>query len=248
MKMRTLAVLALVASLTPSTLHACSCVITGLSGTPHVERPWSDRAQIFIGHVLEVDWTRSSTARLTVRFVTEASWRGPMPDTVTLNVRPGAPCAYYTAGSRYLVLADTASGGALVTARCDYSWGMHHEVTKNRIAELGPPVWRAPPMGSRALDAHARVIGTPISRTFTEGSVAFVPPQRNNDVALFEIGDWGRTGLRPGGPVLYAQPGLYQFRITWADGSSYASYVSLRCDRDKSPDRCQSFIFFGGLR
>jgi hypothetical protein len=98
---------------TPSALLACSCTRRAPAGQPVPRDPRSIfRPRVFIGHVLAVDETLTRPTRMTVRFVTESSWKGPLPDTVTLRVTSDAPCAYYTAGGRYIVFADAELGPA----------------------------------------------------------------------------------------------------------------------------------------
>jgi hypothetical protein len=89
-----------------------------------------------------------------------------------------------------------------------------------------------------------RALGTPLAKGPAPGLVAFIPPG-GEDIARFEIGDWSGARSRP---LLYAEPGLYQFRITWTDGRSYASYLQMRCDPQSLPDLCLLRVFFGGLR
>ncbi len=224
---------------------ACLCEIISPAGGARV-RSWSERPRIFIGVVLEVDPTPAGPSRQVVRFVTEASWRGAMRDTVTLVVGRNSPCADYVAGRRYLVLADTTADpqAGLVTSSCDYAWGIGYSAAVRMQVDLGAPGWRAPPMGSRSLDAYAKPIGTPISRRFVEGHVAFVVPS-GADIERFQIGDWIGPG---GGPVLFPAPGIYQYRITWTDGTVYESYVSMRCDPRLGEGRCQALPSFGGIR
>ncbi len=173
---RRLLMIALLALGTPAALQACQCAISSRVGAPIVERPRFDRPRIFIGHVLTVDYPADRSFRMSVRFVTESSWRGPLPDTVTLRVEHRASCAWYMAGGRYLVLADTLAAGesTLTTAPCDDSWILGNPGASNFLAELGPPTWTAPPMGSRPLDAHAIHIGDSIT---APDSVVFAFPR-----------------------------------------------------------------------
>ena len=230
----------------PSTALACSCVRPYPAGHPPPSHHWTDRPYIFVGHVLEVDKTLTQSTRLTVRFVTETSWRGAMPDTVTLLVRDNAPCAYYTAGGRYLVLADrdTASPSALVTASCDDSWSIHY--AGRRLAELGAPTWTAPRMGQRVLDERAVRLGESRKPRFLTDSLV-IGVSRDSDMVRFEIADWAGPPSR-NVTLLYLTPGLYQFRITWTDGTTYESYLSLRCESPRSGHPCSVFRFFSDLR
>lgn len=223
----------------PSTAAACSCMQVVPKGES--PRPWFDRPRIFLGHVLLVDGTFPRK----VLFVTESSWRGPMADTVTLTVR--APCARYFEGGRYLVLADVDDRGALVTAPCDDSWSM--SVAPKMMAELGAPNWVPPPVGLRSLDSIAVRLGSTIVPERAADSVVFAVPW-HGDIQRFEIANWtvqdpSRGRLR----LLSLRPGLYQFRISWKDGTRYESYLWLRCDPTDGVQRpCHSFRFFGNLR
>lgn len=248
MELRLAALLMVFSVGAPSAAHACLCETVTLPGQIPQPRSWSARPSIFIAHVLEVDETGAQSPRLTVRFVTESSWRGPLPDTVTLRVGSNAPCAEYIAGGRYLVLADVevTSDSALVTGQCDYAWGIHFPATLRMLAELGPPDWTAPQLGSRAIDSHAVRLGSPIVRSASADSIVFVTP-RQADIRRFEIADWAAP-YAGGSRILYLPPGLYQFRITWTDGTTYESYLSLRCDRPVSGSSCQVHRFFGLLR
>jgi hypothetical protein len=165
-----------------------------------------------------------------------------MPDTVTLIVRADAPCAEYIAGGRYLIIADPDSGSVLATAPCDDSWNIHF--AGGRLAELGAPKWVAPPMGRRTLDALAVRLGEPAPPRVAADSLVLVVPN-DADMARFEIADWaGPANLRQ----LHLKPGLYQFRITWTDGTSYASYLSLRCEPRTIERPCAVYRFFSYLR
>jgi hypothetical protein len=118
-----------------------------------------ERARIFIALALEVDPTPTGPSRQIVRFVTEASCRGAMRDTVTLIVGRNSPCADYIAGSRYLVLADTTADpqAALVTASCDEAWGIRSPPALRMEQVLGPPAWASPGIAG---DYRLRLLAT----------------------------------------------------------------------------------------
>src|SRR5687768_7821151 len=133
----------LVALAAPSTLHAaCRCEMTSRAGEAKA-RPWSERDRIFIGEVLDAD-SLPDARRKSVTFVTEMSWRGETPDTVTLVLDDTDRCVYYRAGGRYFVAADLRSpeGTTLLASRCDGSWRADSPGALKMIAELGPPVWQ----------------------------------------------------------------------------------------------------------
>jgi len=248
MKLRLAALLMVLTANAPDAAHACTCAIRSLPGQNPRQQPWSTRPQIFIGHVLDVDESQTQSSRSRVRFVTERSWRGPMPDTVTLRVGSNAPCAEYIAGGRYLVLAniEVTTDSELVTGPCDYAWGIHFPATLRMLEELGLPAWTPPQLGSRAIDSQAIRLGSPSVRSTPADSVLFIIPTQD-DIRRFEIADWAGPSAAVG-RRLYLPPGLYQFRITWTDGTIYESYLSLRCDRPVADPPCQVFRFFGLLR
>ena len=223
----------------PDAAHAaCTCGIVSSPDKPYVPPPWTDRDRVFIGTVLDAD-TMAGTMRKSVQFVTEASWRGAMPDTVTLLISDDAGCVYYFAGYRYFVVADLLSPDAttLVTSKCDGSWSAEHPAAMKVIDSLGYPVWHAPPMGSRALDSVAIRIGERPPRGSSDEDLVFGISINNPDtIARFQIAD--QEFPRDRTSLFHLPPGLYQFRVTWKDGSTDASYVSLRCGRRPNGDRC----------
>jgi hypothetical protein len=229
----------------PAQLHACTCLFKDGQALPP---PWIQRARIFVGHVLEVDETPTQSPRETVRFVAETSWRDPLPDTVTLLVGSDASCAHYQAGIRYLVAADkeSAPGAPLRTAPCDYAWAINYSTTKSMLAQLGSPSWTAPPVGRRMLDAKAVRLGNPVGRLSQGDSLAFGLPVHDS-IARFELGDWVGKPIT-NSRIVYLRAGLYQFRITWTDGTSYSSYVSLRCEQPIQGAPCAVFRSFAFLR
>lgn len=223
----------------PSLAEACTCVLwTGPAGQPAPpKREWHERSRIFIGHALEVDELPQQDPKQIVRFVVEASWRGAMPDTVTLRVGAHASCASYIAGFRYFVFADIDSAsGALVTERCDHAWGIDYPASIRMQNQLGPPGWIAPPVGRRSIDRAAIRLGEPLLRVGAD--MLMILPPRGDDVARFEIGDYVSDTARWKPQALRLSPGLYQFRITWTDGSSYESYISMRCHRSAPGHSC----------
>lgn len=249
---RTFVVLLAFALAWPSIAHACSCIASATAQRRDGDRPWIGRQAVFIGYVLEADQLVDSTqsgitiTRL-VRFVTEESWRGSLPDTVTLFVGADAPCAYYSKGYRYFVGADWDSQvpARLTTAPCDDSWWAREDprgMDTRLRAEEGPPNWTAPPAGTRDLDKGARPFGTPISRSPTAQGIAFIPPS-NTFAARFEMGDFSGVS----GPIIYPEPGLYQVRVTWKDGSQFQGYVSIRCEHRSEGSSCLAARDFSAL-
>jgi hypothetical protein len=248
---RRLSILLLAAGFWPAEAHACSCVLMDANAAQRWERPWVGRQEVFIGYVLDADQVVDTAKRTIVRhvrFVTEASWRGSLHDTVTLFVDSDAPCAIYFPGWRYLVTADwdQQQGRRLTTARCDNSLGADGPVVERLWGELGPPAWTAPDSWSRILDNGAHRLGTPIPRSGGGSRVAFIPP-RADSIARFEIGDFRGIGFVTGGPILYPEPGLYQVRVTWIDGFEFSGYVSIRCDNPSAAGGCRAFRNFPRL-
>lgn len=224
--------------------YACTCVITAPFGAAKIQRPWTDRPAIFTALVLEVDSPTDTTLKQSVRLLTEKSWRGAMPDIVTLAVSINSPCASYRPGQRYLVLADTAPAdrARLVTAACDDAFSFAGPAAANMRAELGEPNWTAPPTGSRALDSLVFPLGTSLSRIRQQGRVVFHIP--SHGVRRFEIGDQDVSPDPTGGPIFHLRPGLYAFRITWTDGRQYHSYISIRCEYQVEDFGCAVYRSF----
>lgn len=132
--------------------HACSCRAIVNKRTQNWERPWAGRDVVFTGYAIEIDQSYDPVQRTVtrlVRFVTEQSWRGALPDTITLFVNADAPCSQYSPGWRYLVTAnwDARARGRLTTAVCDYSLGADWKVARQLWEEEGPPGWTAPQWG-----------------------------------------------------------------------------------------------------
>lgn len=112
------------------------------------------------------------------------------------------------------------------------------------LTELGTASWHAPPMGSRALDAYAVRIGAKPPRDSGVADVSFVVPLHpSGSVSRFEIAnhDWPDSTRRF---IHYLPPALYQFRITYSDGTRYESYASIRCQRQSADGHCQQHRSF----
>lgn len=115
------------------------------------------------------------------------------------------------------------------------------------LRELEAPTWTAPPAGARKLDEGVVRLGTPIAREGVARRLAFVIPSQD-PIAKFEIGDYPGPAHAPAERILQFEPGLYEFRVTWTDGSQYHSYLSLRCEREVSDGRCTVVRSFRSLR
>jgi hypothetical protein len=174
-----------------------------------------------------------------VRFVTEQSWRGALPDTLTVNVE-GAPCAYFSVGRRFILAADADSTTPqrLQARFCGMGYGVDSPAYTRLAGILGAPAWTAPPFGQRALDAGVVRLGTPRPRQETSTSVVFGPPSGER-VALFEVADFRGASVPNGGPLLHLEPGLYHVRITRLDGQVVDSYMSVRCEYRYENGSCQ---------
>jgi hypothetical protein len=189
------------------------------------------RSAVFVGNALSVEVAEDSSNRRIVRFITELSWRGPMRDTVTL-VLADAPCAYFLAGARYLVAAepDAAEPARLRTLACDNALQLGTERVTALLDTLGPPNWRAPPIGERDIAAAAVPLGAVLQRSahpssaFFGMSLAFV-----DSVHTFEIGNAQASASRQGGPVYLSLGKLYRYRVTWKSGGTYESVLRAHC-------------------
>lgn len=258
---RRFAVAALILVFAPSVAHACTCAVmplprastaqpqSGLIPLPLFDH-WEGRAAIFRGHVIEVDPPEVGARPRVVRFVTEASWRGKMPDTVTVVVE-GAPCTAFFVGNRYVIAADVDSATRRLASR---DCMMSHAVLSPAYARfteiMGAPTWTAPPVGRRAIDAAVVRLGTPRPRTPTPTSVVVgLPPTGHSQIARFEVADFNTDGLSARAhPTLHLEPGLYQVRLTWSDGEVMDMYMSVRCERRYDDGQCAMHRSFTGLR
>jgi len=233
----------------PATAHAlCSCAM-GAREEGTSERPWFGRQVVFTGYAIRVEHfleKPQSIRRTSVLFVTEESWSGALPDTVSLFIDAGT-CEQYDTGFLYLVAAnwDKARPGRLVRRVCDYSWEGGARVDRLR-KEVGPPNWVAASAWKRTLNARANPLGTRISREAGPGKVAFMPPTAMF-VSRFEIGDFDGVGS-PSGTVLYPNPGLYQVRVTWPDGVTAEGFALMQCSRGGADGDCIASNNFRGLR
>lgn len=233
----------------PVPAFACTCAITAPPGSAAVVRHWSARPAIFVGHALEVDPPSGEGRPRSVRFVTEASWRGALPDTITLMLERASSCALYFAGQRYFVLADIDAEDTtrLAASVCDYAYPLSSPGAVRMQAELGAPAWRAPPTGQRTLDADAIPLGTSLPRDRADSLIAFVVPYADS-IARIEIGDFSGIGGPTLGRILYLRPGLYHLGLTLHDGTHYRSYLSVRCEHESSPGHCMILRAFHSLR
>lgn len=242
----------LLLALSPTLAHACTCTIGGGNGLPwgpqSNARPippgplghWEGRDAIFVGQVLEIDPPEVGMRPRVVKFVTEAPWRGALPDTVTVMV-DGAPCAYYVAGERYIVSADvdTLDPRRFESRRCAGSYPIPSRGYAHFADLLGAPTWTAPPLGQRALDAAVVRLGTPRPREPTPTSVVFIPPTTER-VGGFEVADYRSDSLPTARrPALHLEPGIYHIRITWKDGTVREAYMSVRCELRHTDGTCQ---------
>ncbi|MBK8247515.1 MAG: hypothetical protein IPK85_08985 [Gemmatimonadetes bacterium] len=193
---------------------------------------------LFVGRVLAID---SLARERRVRFVTDSSWRGPLPDTLTVVAGDDAPCAYFLPGQSYVVGA-VATPGTLRLPRCADAWAVSSWV-QQRLSEVGPAVWRAPPFGRRLLDQGAVQIGqrAPPVRDSLEVLLSF-----GADTVEFTIADQPLP-RQPRRVVekrfVRLPPGLYQFRIRWSDATITESYVDLSCERHAPGATCYLIRF-----
>ena len=235
------------AALTPSLAHTCSCADRRPDAAERWQRPWRGRPVVFIGYPLEVDepFDRSLRApNQRVRFVTEQSWRGALPDTVTLLAVADRSCPFgYAVGWRYLVIADRdpRDPRRLTTGVCDYTRHADSTMVRRLRQDEGPPNWTAPPPWNRGLDSGAIPLGTPLPRAPHTRGIRFGSYVSDSTV-LFEFGDFKGRYHPSGGPILYPAPGLYHFRVTWADGAQFRGYLSVRCEFQVVPGMCSGGV------
>ena len=231
----------------PATARACTCALVGSPDRP-ASPPKSRtlRPSVFVGNALDIELPTDSTRSTRVRFVTEVSWRGEMPDTVTLVVS-GSPCAEFVVGVRYLVAAerDDANGGRMRTGGCDLAVRLGTEYAVALLDTLGAPTWRAPPIGERSIAAEAVRLGTTVRRRAAPGDIRFSLPAAPG-VRSFELGD-ARSSSGQSGPAVWLDPGrLYRYRITWDDGREYESVLRAECSpRSRGGNPCHLIFMVG---
>lgn len=230
-------------SLSTPALAACSCIVPSADGGSF-ERPWAGREVVFTGYAIHVESvfdTAQKHHRTNVLFVTEESWRGALPDTVSLFIDTFT-CEFYARGYRYLVAGnwDKAQPSRLLRRSCDYSWSGNVRADQLRKEE-GPPDWVAPPAFQRSINEGAIRLGTPLNGEEGPGKAYFNPFGKS--WALFEIG--ASTITERSRRSWYLDPGLYQVRITWPDGEVSAGFVLMRCPQTGD---CFGPATFDGLR
>jgi hypothetical protein len=215
---------------------------------PAAPIPWRGRAAVFVGYPIEVDkpFDRSlNFPNQRVRFVTERSWRGALPDTITLLAKADSACPFaYAVGWRYLVMADRdpRDPRRLKTGVCDYTWHSGSPVEQRLRQEEGGPNWTAPPPWQRGLDRGAIPLGTPIPREpYGRGdrsAVRFLVGGLGDTAIVLEFGDYKGSPHPGGGPILHPRRGLYQYRVTWSDGAQFRGYLSVRCTQRGGDGGC----------
>jgi hypothetical protein len=229
--------LLVVGLLTPAVASACSC---GTTGAP--PRPPRERVALFVGIALDSPLLREGPLPRQSTFVTESSWKRAMPDTVLVTY-DDAPCAAVSAGSRYLVYADPHPDrpGVLRLGPCDEPFSVDHPWVVSLLDSLGAPRWRARPVGKRALDNVAIAIEARVDVTADPERVRFGASSADTTATL-EIAGQRRRFTNAYRPSWYLAPGIYQFRLRWDDGASYAGYLRIACER-RAPESGQCEVF-----
>lgn len=205
-------------------------------------RPPLDAPVLFAGRVLTVE-TVGRVRR--VRFVTDSSWRPPLPDTVTVEYGDDAPCASFTAGAPYLVGA-VGRLDALRLPRCGQGVGLVSAALPPWLHDVGTVAWRAPPLGQRPLDRLAIRVGERAAAV-GGGDTLSVLLHTGTEAIRLEIADLVPT-LRLESGHLRLPPGLYHYRVTYADGAVVTSYVDLRCEQRWGAGECSVGRNFLGRR
>lgn len=242
----------LLASL-PAAALACSCSMPFSQGEPvPVRTSPVRRSVVFVGNVIAITAPIDEQRSYIVRFVTELSWRGAMPDTVSLRVA-ASPCAYFSVGLRYVVGAepDERRRGRLRTEGCDEALRVG-DLRGNAVLDtLGAPTWRAPPLGEREIGQRALPLGTPLARSPFPGGVYFTT-MLSDSVESVSIGDLrllrrdGTEGI-PFGAFLESGK-AYRYRVTWDNGSAYESVLISRCGAfGGPPESCALTVPFSLL-
>jgi hypothetical protein len=232
----------------PADLHACTCFIVRPVNDSTPPRSALEGDRVFVGTALEVR-ERSAGVRSSVDFLVESSWRGAMPDIVTVTWL--SPCAYHVAGMRYLVVADVVDSDAaqLVSAPCGRGAELGRGVATNLLTELGPPTWLPEPFGQRRIDSDAILVGQtpPPGGDAVRLAIGFLSAE--TVVGRVLIADQeGQLLLRAPSPVFRLPEGLYQLRIEWADGATSQTYVSVRCLDGPLGRRCLNSYYLDQIR
>jgi hypothetical protein len=230
--------------LAPATASACGCIFTA-SLPPLREHP-----VIFVGSALTTPEGREDSRPREATFVTEASWRGALPDTVVVAYTE-APCARFVAATRYLVFAepDPAATGRYRLTRCGPSITAFDARGLALQDSLGVPSWRASPVGARALDRVAIALDQRVSSTRDPERVVFFPPHLDPPGEFTIAGHVASVGAEGNRPLWFLPPALYQFRIRWRDGHEYVGYVRLECElRSPGDGQCLGFRTFSHMR
>ena len=210
---------------------ACSCLIVTPADqpVPRILRA-SEAPVLFAGRALAVDTVGND--RL-VRFAVDSSWRGAMPDSVTVVVGDDAPCALFQAGRQYLVGAHVV-GPTLRLLRCGDGLELADSFTQQLLSEVAGATWRAPPVGQRDLDRAS----VPIDRAPEVGgardTVRFLIPL-DLGAATFEIAGMQRSPRTTMEHFVLLPAGLYRYRVQRGSATVVESYVLLRCEQPGPP-------------
>lgn len=239
----TVATFAVLALATPAIARACMCVVKVSAGAVPSVTPWVARNVVFVGTALTVELVDSGAVVERSRWVVEASWRGAMRDTVTLQTGRGCPGAYF-AGSRYLVFADRID--SLVTAGpCNGSWHMEQAATQRMLADLGTPTWRPDPYPRRAFDAGVIGIGQAPPSGGRLVRLGLGGAATDSLVSAVAVADrvWHRVASTV--PSFEVPEGVYRVRITRTTGDVIETYVEARCEQ-RAAEQCSAFRFLSG--
>ena len=223
-------------------LAACTCALTKQAGEPEI--PWWQRDAVFVATALEVD--DFGVAGQRVRFVAEASWRGQIRDTVTLQVDKNAPCAYYRAGGRYLVVADRGNvrESSLRTDQCDMDLSLSHPVARARMLELGRPQSRSPESRSALLNAVQ--VGNTAAPAQDSVYMSILGGFELSDVQTIRVSDQVWSGGEH--PVFRLPHGNYEVLVEWVGGKTSQTHVAVRCEQRFGEQICAAYRFLYGVR
>jgi hypothetical protein len=227
----------------PVVAHACTCLsVVPLGSTPKITS-WTERSVIFTGTLLTTDPTGTGTVARRSRWVVDASWRGEMPDTVTMVNGPDAPCpTLLTPGTRYLVVADQRDS-VVTTTGCGTAT-RPIAMAESQLGQLGPPEWTAAPYPQRRFDSDIIPVGAAAPQ-LPEVWVGLVFRDRAG-ASRVQVAD--RVWDHPWLPINLMLPeGLYRIRIVYTTGDSTETDLAVRCEERSGLD-CSAFRIFSGER
>ena len=210
---------------------ACSCAMVARAGAPSPKWPRPAEAPVlFSGRALFVDRVSGGHQ---VRFVVDSSWRGPLPDTLTVAFGPDAPCAQFFPGMQYVVGAIGSITGLRLPS-CADAYATYYWAKNPLLRELGPATWRPPPAAQRAVLRTAIGVGARAPPAAPGDSMSVIL-RGDSTVVEIHIADKVIVQATSMSRFIKLPAGLYRFRLQYRDSTVQESYVVLRCELSTPP-------------